>query len=56
MRENDNGVSELGAVPINGAVPGTLDAALYALNEPQAFVDLWIVREDGRTADWLGDP
>lgn len=56
IRENDDGVFELGAVPIDGPVPGTFDAALDALDEPHAFVDLRAAREDGRTADWLAEP
>lgn len=56
IRETDDGDFEPGAVSIDGPVPGTLDAALDALTEPLAFVDLRWAREDDRAADWLAEP
>lgn len=56
MRETDDGVMELGAVPIDGPVPGTLDAALDTLDESLGVVDLRAAREAERTADWLAEP
>ena len=56
IREHDNGAFEPGAVSIAAPVPGTLDAALNSLDEPQAFVDLRAASEDERTADWLSEP
>jgi len=56
VRETDEGVFEPGPVPIDGPVPGTLDAALDALGESIAFVDLRSARTDDRTAAWLAEP
>ncbi len=56
VSEDDDGQSELRGQQLDGPLPGTLDAALHALDEPLAFVDIRTAREDERTADWLADP
>jgi erythromycin esterase len=56
IRERDDGGFEPSAVSIDAPVPGTLDAALDSLDDPQAFVDLRAAGEDDRTADWLTEP
>lgn len=53
---DDDGESEPGERHLDGPLPGTLDGALHALDEPLAFVNFRDARKDERTADWLAEP
>lgn len=56
MSEGDDGEYALREQRVDGPVPGTFDAAVDALDEPLAFLDVRAAREDDRTADWLATP
>lgn len=54
--ESDGGEYGLREQYVDGSVPGTFDAAVDALDEPLAFVDVRAASTDERTADWLATP
>lgn len=52
-RDDESGPRE---VVLDGPLPDTIDAALGALEEPLAFLNVRAARDDERTADWLAEP